>query len=296
MYEIKVLDSFIAYTETTAADGDGPPPVVFLHGNPTSSHLWRNVIPHVAGGARIRTLAPDLIGMGASGKPDIGYRFADHARYLDAWFEEMGLDDGYVIVGHDWGGALGMDHAARHPGRVKGIALLETLLRPQRWEDWPPQGRELFQAFRKPGVGEEMILEQNIFIEQLLPSPFSTQQGMAEADLAAFRAPYPDPASRKPLLAWPREFPFDGEPADVVERFEAYGRWLADSTEVPKLLMAVDDGVGIGSPAEIEWAAGHAANLTVEGIGPAGHHAPEDQPDAIGGAVARWLEREWGQD
>ncbi|WP_420000337.1 haloalkane dehalogenase [Streptomyces boninensis] len=288
--ETKVLDSYIAYTEPTppAPPAEPGPPVVFLHGNPTSSYLWRNVIPHVS--PHSRTLAPDLIGMGASGKPDIPYRFADHARYLDAWFEEMGLDE-FVVVGHDWGGALGMDHAARHPGRIKGIALLETFLRPQRWADMPREGRELFQAFRTPGVGESMILEQNFFIENLLPGPFSTQRGLSDADLDVFRAPYPDPASRKPLLQWPREFPFDGEPADVVRRIEAYGQWLAGSPEVPKLLMAVADGVALGSAENIEWAARHAANLTVEDIGPAGHHAPEDQPDAIGQAVARWLER-----
>ena len=157
MATVEVLDSFMSYSEA----GAGDVPVVFLHGNPTSSYLWRNVIPHVADQARC--LAPDLIGMGESGKPDIAYRLADHVRYLDAWFDAMGLGE-VVIVGHDWGGTLGMDWAARHPGRVRGIAVIETFLRPMRWAEMPPQAAELFRGYRSPR-GEEMVLEKNMFIE-----------------------------------------------------------------------------------------------------------------------------------
>ncbi|MER5178068.1 haloalkane dehalogenase [Streptomyces sp. NPDC002896] len=278
---VEVNDSFMAYVEA----GAGDVPVVFLHGNPTSSYLWRNVIPHVADQARC--LAPDLIGMGESGKPDIGYRFADHVRYLDAWFDALGLEE-VVIVGHDWGGALGMDWAARHPGRVRGVAVIETFLRPLRWEEFPPQGAELFRSFRSP-EGEVKILENNMFIEFNLP--FGVTSGLAAEDHDVYRAPYPDPASRKPLLAWPREIPIDGEPADVHERMLAYGRWMADTPEVPKLVMTVESGVGMGSPETAAWVKETFASVEVESVGPGGHHAPEDQPDAIGSAVARWLRR-----
>jgi len=283
MKTVKVGDSWMAYTDS----GAGTPPVVFLHGNPTSSYLWRNVIPHVAGEARC--LAPDLIGMGASGKPDIGYRFADHASYLDAWFEVLGLGD-VVIVGHDWGGALGMDWAARHPGRVRGVAVIETFLRPLRWAEYPPQAAELFRGFRS-AAGEKMVLEDNMFIEFNLPRGVVT--GLSPADHDAYRAPYPDPASRRPLLAWPREIPIDGEPADVRDRVLAYGRWMSETPEVPKLLMTVQPGVGMGSPETAAWAAEAFASVEVENVGPGGHHAPEDQPDAIGAAVARWLGRHY---
>lgn len=289
MATVKVLDSWMAYTDT--AEGTGTPtegtgtPVVFLHGNPTSSYLWRNVIPHVAGKARC--LAPDLIGMGTSGKPDIGYRFADHARYLDAWFEALGLGT-VVIVGHDWGGSLGMDWAARHPGRARGIAVIETFLRPMSWSDYPPQGEKIFRRYRSP-EGEKAILQDNMFIEFNLPRGVVT--GLAPADHDVYRATYPDPAARKPILAWPREIPIDGEPADVTERVTAYGRWMSRSPEVPKLIMTAEAGPGVAPSSAVEWAAATFASTEVESVGQAGHHAPEDQPDAIGEAVASWLDR-----
>ncbi|MCU1646548.1 MAG: dhaA [Nocardia sp.] len=280
MTRIDVLDSFLNYSDT----GTGDIPVVFLHGNPTSSYIWRNVIPYVSGETRV--LAPDLIGMGASGKPDSDYRFVDHARYLDAWFEALGLEQ-VIIVGHDWGGALGMDWAASHPGRVRGIAVVETFLRPMRWSEMPPQGAELFRRFRSP-EGEEMVLERNMFIEFNLPA--STHNLTPEA-LDTYRAPYPTPQSRKPMLVWPREFPLDGEPADVVAIIENYDRWMASTPEVPKLVMAVENGVGLGSPETMDWAAATFAAAEITNIGPAGHHCPEDQPDAIGAAVAEWIQR-----
>jgi haloalkane dehalogenase len=280
MQAVEVLGSRMAYTES----GNGDLPVVFLHGNPTSSYLWRNVIPHVADQAR--SLAPDLIGMGASAKPDIAYRFADHARYLDAWFEALDLGQ-VVLVGHDWGGALGLDWAARHPGRVRGVALLETFLRPMTWAEYPSPADELFQALRTPGTGEQMVLEENWFIETALRA---TNPGISDDDLAAYRAPYPDPASRRPLLQWPREIPLDGEPADVRDRFIAYDQWLAGTPEVPKLLLTTEPG-SLVSPAIVQWSRDNVAGLEVESVGPAGHHAPEDQPDAIGRAIARWLNR-----
>lgn len=287
MRTVKILDSHMAYNDTghtgTERNSEGVP-VVFLHGNPTSSFLWRNVIPHVAGQARC--LAPDLIGMGASGKPAIGYRFGDHARYLDAWFDALDLGP-VVLVGHDWGGSLGLDWAARHPGQVRGVVLLETFLRPMTWAEYPSAAKEFFRALRTPGTGEQMALEQNWFIETALRA---TSPGISDADLAVYRAPYPDPASRRPLLAWPREIPLDGTPAEVRDRFVAYDRWLADTPDVPKLLLTAEPG-NLVPPAVARWAGDHVAGLETESIGRAGHHAPEDQPDAIGWAIARWLGR-----
>ncbi|GAA5070474.1 haloalkane dehalogenase [Nocardia iowensis] len=280
MATVDVLDSFITYRDA----GTGSVPVVFLHGNPTSSYLWRNVIPHVTD--RTRALAPDLIGMGESGKPDIAYRFTDHARYLDAWFEALGLDQ-VVLVGHDWGGALGMDLAARHPGRVRGIALIETFLRPLRWDELPPLGAELFRKFRST-EGERMVLTENMFIEFNLPKGVAD---LSPEDHDVYRAPYPTPESRRPMLMWPREFPLDGAPADVVAIVRNYGLWAARTPEVPKLVMALENGVGLGSAEAVDWAATTFASVEVAPIGQAGHHAPEDRPDEIGAAVAEWLSR-----
>jgi haloalkane dehalogenase len=279
MLTIGILDSFMSYCDT----GRGDVAVVFLHGNPLSSYCWRNVIPHVAD--RARCLAPDLIGMGESGKPDVAYRFADHARYLDAWFDAVAPPE-VVIVGHDWGGALGMDWAARHASRVRGIAVIETFLRPMLWDEMAPAAAERFRGFRSP-KGEEMILQKNMMIESNLA--LTIAGGLAESDLDVYRAPFLEPASRTPMLAWTREFPLDGEPADVAEVVLDYGRWMAETPEVPKLLMAMDNGVGLGSPEMIGWAAETFASAQVVSVGPGGHQATEDQPDRIGTAVADWL-------
>ena len=225
-----VLDSTMYYED----QGDGGP-VVLLHGNPTSSYLWRNVIPELTGQARC--LAPDLIGMGRSGKPDIAYRFADHARYLDAWFDALEID-GVTLVGHDWGGALGFDWASRHPARVRGLAFMETIVHPLTWDDWPPWARDMFQALRRAGEGEELILDRNLFVESVLPH--SVKRTLSGEELDVYRAPFTERAYRRPTLAWPREIPIDGTPADVVKRVEAYDTWLACSTEVPKLLLTFD--------------------------------------------------------
>nr|WP_265934410.1 haloalkane dehalogenase [Actinacidiphila bryophytorum] len=282
MPAVDVLDSSMAYREA----GTGAP-FVFLHGNPTSSHLWRNVLPGVA--ERARCLAPDLIGMGDSGKPDSGYRFTDHARYLDAWFDALDLHD-VVLVGHDWGGALAFDWAARHPGRTRGVAFLETIMRPMSWSEFPASAQQIFRAFRTPGAGEQLVLEENVFIEQALPA--GVAGGLSDADLAAYRRPYPTPESRRPLLEWPRAMPLDGEPADVVARIEEYGRWLAATPEVPKLLLAFDPGPGIMIAGPVlEWCRTAVAALEVAECGPAGHHAPEDQPDRIAAALASWADR-----
>jgi haloalkane dehalogenase len=278
---LDVLDSFLSYREA----GSGSP-IVFLHGNPTSSHVWRNVIPLVT--PRGRCLAPDLIGMGRSGKPESPYRLQDHARYLDAWFSALDLRD-VVLVGYDWGGVLALDWARRHQGRVRGVVVFETFLQPMHWSDFPPQGAEMFRALRAPGTGEHLVLEQNAFLEKSLGN--GVKRGLAEADRAEYYAPFPDPASRRPMLQWPREIPIDGEPADVAAVVEENGRWLSRSPEIPKLLLTFD-GKGLSNaPAIVAWAQGTAQNLEVVPLGAAGHHAPEDAPEAIGGAIVAWLDR-----
>jgi haloalkane dehalogenase len=211
---VAALDTELAYVDT----GSGAP-IVFLHGNPTSSYLWRNVIPHIEG--RGRCLAPDLVGMGDSGRsPGGSYRFVDHARYLDAWFEALGLTNVTLVV-HDWGSALGFHWARRHPERVRGLAYMEAIVRPVTWQEWPEAARKVFQGMRGPG-GEEMVLQKNVFVERILPA--SVVRGLTEEEMARYRAPYREPGeSRRPTLTWPREIPVDGEPADVVRIVEAYG-------------------------------------------------------------------------
>ncbi|MCX4750201.1 haloalkane dehalogenase [Kitasatospora sp. NBC_01287] len=277
-----ILDSTMHHRET----GTGTP-IVFLHGNPTSSYLWRDVLPAVGTG---RLLAPDLIGMGESGKPAIDYTFADHARYLDAWFDALDLRE-VVLVGHDWGGALAFDWAARHPDQVRGIAFTETIVKPMSWAEFPEGGRELFRAIKADGVGEAMILDDNAFIEQGLPG--STAGTLTEEHLDAYRAPYPTRESRRPLLQWPRSMPLGGEPAEVVARIEAYDRWLAASPEVPKLLLTFGPGPGaMMHEGIVDWCAANIAALEIErSPAVAGHHTPEDQPLLIAAAVAAWADR-----
>jgi haloalkane dehalogenase len=281
MPAVDVLDSTLTYRDV----GTGSP-IVFLHGNPTSSYLWRGVLAASDGPGR--RLAPDLIGMGDSGRPPVEYRFADHAHYLDAWFDALDLD-GVILVGHDWGGALAFDWAARHPGRVRGIAFMETIVRPMSLTELPEAAQERFKAFRTPEVGESLVLDQNIFIEQF---PRIVLAELTDADMDAYRKPFPTPESRLPLLAWPRELPFDGEPANVVERIEAYDAWLAQSPEVPKLLLTFEPGPAqLMGPELVDWCAANIAGLEIERLGPAGHHAPEDQPEAIAAAIIAWADR-----
>ncbi|MEV6156435.1 haloalkane dehalogenase [Nonomuraea sp. NPDC052129] len=279
---LDILDSTLHYRES----GTGAP-IVFLHGNPTSSHLWREVMPAVGPG---RLLAPDLIGMGESGKPDIDYTFADHARYLDAWFDALDLQE-VVLVGHDWGGALAFDWATRHPGRVRGIAFTETIVKPMTWEEFPEGGRELFRAIKTEGVGEAMILDDNAFLEQGLPGTVATP--ISQGDLDVYGKPYPTRESRRPLLQWPRAMPLGGEPADVVARVEAYDRWLAASADVPKLLLTFAPGPGAMMHEDmIAWCAANMAALEIEHSEEvAGHHTPEDHPVLIATAISAWADR-----
>ena len=272
-----VLDSGMAYVET----GMGTTSIVLLHGNPTSSYLWRNVIPHLEQSARC--LAPDLVGMGSSGKTTSGsYRFADHSKHLDAWFDAMGLTANVTIVVHDWGSALGFYWAHRHPERIKGIAYMEAIVRPLTWETWPDQARGIFQGMRSP-AGEEMVLEKNVFVERILPG--SILRSLTEEELTVYRRPYLEAGeSRRPTLTWPREIPVDGEPADVVEIVGGYAEWLS-SSQVPKLFINAEPGaILIGPQRDFCRTWPNQQEVTVKGA----HFIQEDSPAEIGAAIAQW--------
>jgi haloalkane dehalogenase len=273
---VRVRDSEMSYV--SVGDGD---PIVFLHGNPTSSYLWRNVIPHVSDLGWC--LAPDLIGMGRSAaSPGGAYRFLDHANYLDAWFEALDLRRNVTLVLHDWGSALGFHWAARHPDNVRAIAYMESMTRPRDWDDLPADRAPIFRDLRSP-KGERMILEDNAFIEMLLPKLILRTLTATEMD--TYRLPFSEPASRRPMLVWPRELPIGGEPADVVKIFEDYGDWLS-RTPLPKLFINAEPGSQlIGRSREFCRAWPNQQEVTVRGI----HFIQEDSPDEIGSALARFV-------
>ena len=276
---IGVLDTEMAYVDT----GQGRP-VVFLHGNPTSSFLWRHIIPEVEDVARC--LAPDLVGMGQSGKaPSGSYRFVDHARYLDAWFDAMGLTRDVTLVVHDWGSALGFHWARRHPERVSGLVYMEAIVRPLTWAEWPENARKIFQGMRSP-AGEDLVLQKNVFVERVLPA--SVMRPLTDAEMAVYRAPYREPGeSRRPVLTWPREIPVDGEPADVVAIVDAYGQWLAQSP-VPKLFVNAEPGsILVGAQRDFCRTWPNQDEVTVKGL----HFVQEDSPGEIGQAIRAFLGR-----
>ncbi len=276
---VGVLDTQMEFVD----EGEGDP-IVFLHGNPTSSYLWRNIIPHVV--ALGRAVAPDLVGMGRSSKaPGGSYRFVDHARYLEAWFAAVGLGERAILVGHDWGGALLFDWARRHANRVQGLVYMETIVRPLEWAEWPEKARAIFQAMRSP-AGEDLVLQKNVFVERILPA--SVLRPLTEAEMAAYRAPYLEPGeSRRPTLAWPRQIPLAGEPKDVVEIVEAYGAWLAKSP-LPKLFVNAEPGsILVGAQRQFCRSWPNQEEVTVEGR----HFIQEDSPLGIGSAIAALVRR-----
>jgi haloalkane dehalogenase len=274
---VAVLDTEIAYVDT--GEGD---PVVFLHGNPTSSYLWRNVISEVEGGARC--LAPDLVGMGDSGKaPDGSYRFVDHVRYIDGWFDALGLTSNMTLVCHDWGSALAFHWAHRHSERVKGIAYMEAIVGPLTWDNWPDDATRIVQGMRSD-AGEGMVLEKNMFVERVLPA--SVIRELTGEEMEVYRKPYLEPGeSRRPTLTWPREIPIDGEPADVHEIATAYSRWLA-SSDVPKLFINAEPGAILtGDQREFCRTWPNQQEVTVKGS----HFIQEDSPAEVGDAISEWL-------
>ena len=276
-HRIDVLGSGMAYVDVGRGD-----PVVFLHGNPTSSYLWRNVIPHVADLGRC--IAPDLIGMGDSDKvAGLDYRFVDHRRYLDAFLDAVGVDDAVTLVVHDWGSALGFDWANRHRDSVAGIAYMEAIVRPVTWDDWPETSRPIFQAMRS-SAGDEIVLEKNVFVERILPASIMRQ--LSDDEMDEYRRPFRNPGEdRRPTLTWPREIPIDGDPDDVAAIVDGYGRWLS-SADVPKLFIDADPGaILVGAQREFCRAWPNQIEAKVVGT----HFIQEDSPDQIGEALRRWI-------
>lgn len=283
--EIPVLDSTMAYVEA----GTGSPAVLFLHGNPTSSYIWRGVIPHVAPVARC--VAPDLVGFGRSGKPDIDYRVADHYRYLEAFIDALGLEP-LIVVAQDWGTALAFHHAALRPHAMLGLAFMEFIRPVPTWDEFhqKPQVRELFKAFRTPGQGETLILEDNVFVERVLPN--AVLRPLSDEEMAAYRAPFPTPRSRRPILRLPRELPIAGEPADVYAMSEQDHRALQTST-YPKLLFCGDPGALI-SPAVAAAYAAALVDCRLVDLGAGAHYLQEDHADAIGRTIRDWIVERFG--
>ena len=258
--------------------------VLFLHGNPTSSYLWRNIIPHLS--ATHRCIAPDLIGQGDSDKlddtgPD-SYRFVHHRDYLDGLLDQLDIGDEVVLVIHDWGSALGFDWANRHRDRVAGIAFMEAIVKPMTWDEWPDAATSIFQGFRSE-AGEEMVIEKNLFVEAVLPG--SILRDLTDEEMDEYRRPFVEPQHRRPTLTWPRQIPLGGEPTDVVEIVGAYADWLSES-DVPKLFINAEPGAILTGPQRDfcrSWP--NLTEVTVAG----NHFVQEDSPHEIGQAIADWL-------
>ena len=277
---VEVRGSRMAYVE--AGDPDGPP-IILVHGNPTSAYLWRNVIPHLEGSGRV--IALDLIGMGRSDKPDIDYRLADHADHFAGFMDALDLED-VVLVLHDWGGGVGTDWAARHPDRVRGIAMFEMAIKPMSLADADFATRYLFGRFRDPEKGYQVISEDNYFVEKLLP--MMSGRRLTDEEMAVYRAPYPTPASRKPVRQWPLEIPLDGEPADTTERMGANYDWLRGS-DVPLLFLHADPGM-IWTKATRPELEADLPRMRSVSIGSGLHFLQEVQPTLIGTTIAEWIE------
>ena len=280
-HKIEVMGYNMAYAD----EGEGPP-IVLLHGNPTASYLWRNVIPHLT---RLgRCIAPDLMGMGDSDKLENSgpesYRFVEHRQFLNGFLSELGIQKDVVFVIHDWGSALGFDWAYRNPEGVRGIAYMEAIVQPVNWEDWPEGAQNIFKKLRS-SEGEELVLKNNVFVERILPS--AILRNLTEAEMAEYRRPFFNPGEdRRPTLTWPREIPIYGEPRDVAEIVKAYGKWLEDAP-VPKLFINADPGsILIGAQRQYcrSWA--NQKEVTVKGA----HFIQEDAPDDIGKTVANFIE------
>ena len=263
-------------------------PVVFLHGNPTSSYLWRNIMPYVSD--THRAIAPDMIGMGDSAKPDIAYTYQDHADHLFGLLDALDLRDAVLVV-HDWGSALGFHYARTRPDRVSAIAFMEALVPPvlpfPSYEAMGPF-EDMFRSFRTIGVGETMVLEQNFFIDELL-GKVMVATPLADEVMAEYNRYYPTPESRLPVLQWPREIPIGGEPAISTEAVEENNAWLLQS-EIPKLLLYAEPGAII-PPQAAEWLGDNVPNLETHFVGAGVHFIQEDQPDEIGSKLAEWLAR-----
>jgi haloalkane dehalogenase len=276
---VEVLGSRMHYVE----EGQGDP-ILLIHGNPTSSYLWRNVIPHVEPAGRV--IALDLIGMGKSDKPEISYQLQDHIRYVEGFIEALALEN-IVLVLHDWGGGIGFDYAMRHPQNVRGIVFMEAVVRPARWENTSFAGRTLFKALRDEERGHELIVEENYFVEKLIP--MMSGRDLSEVEMTAYRAPFLEPEHRKPVRVWPQEIPFDGIPARnqalIAGNYEA----LREST-IPLLLLVAEPGVIMNERA-VATIRSELPRLETEPIGPGLHYVQESQPTNIGRSTAHWIDK-----
>lgn len=272
---IDVHGSKIHYVDEGSGD-----PILFLHGQPTSSYLWRNIIPHVTSVGR--AVAMDLIGFGKSDKPDIEYRFFDHVKYVEGFIEEMGLKNVTLVI-HDWGSALGFHYAMRHEDNIKGIAFMEAVIMPWSYAEMPPQNVEFFQNIRGAN-SRELLVEQNMFVEQVLPSAIARE--LTEEEMNHYRQPFLDPSSREPVWRWPQEVPIDGEPADVNQAVISFSQKLQQS-ELPKLLFYATPGMITPEPV-VEWCKQNLKNLTTVDIGEGIHYVQEDNPHQIGSELATW--------
>jgi len=276
---IDVLGKRMAYVEM--GDGD---PIVFQHGNPTSSYLWRNIMPHLAGQGRC--IAVDLIGMGDSDKldnpgPD-SYRYVEHREYLFAAWQALGVRDRVTLVIHDWGSALGFDWAQQHPDAVLGIAYMEAIVRPVTWDEWPEAARPVFQGFRSE-AGEAMVLDKNMFVERVLPG--SVLRDLTEDEMTVYRRPFLNPGEdRRPTLTWPRQIPIEGEPKDVHDIVAGFSDWICGS-DIPKLFINAEPGaILVGPQREFCRAWKNQQEVTVKG----NHFLQEDSPGEIANAIAEW--------
>jgi haloalkane dehalogenase len=261
-------------------EGEGDP-ILFLHGNPTSSYLWRNIIPHMT--SLGRCIAPDLIGMGKSDKPDIAYRFFDHSKYVNSFIETLGLKNITLVI-HDWGSGLGFHYAAHHAENVKGIAFMEAIIKPSNWDDFPPDFKKGFKMFRAPVIGWLMLSVANMFVKKLLPA--AIHRSLTPQEMAIYAAPFPNVASRLPVRQWPCEIPIDGSPKDVHDEVAEYSQWL-QTTQIPKLLFYAHPG-GIIGDKERAWCVETMPNLKTVDIGKGIHYLQEDNPHLIGEELVGW--------
>ncbi len=274
---VDVLGSRMHYVES--GDGD---PILFLHGNPTSSYLWRNVIPHTS--SHGRAIAVDLIGMGRSDKPDLDYRFFDHLKYLEGFVAELGLEN-VTLVLHDWGGGVGLSYARRHPDNVRSIAFMEAVVKPISWDEIGLMNKIVFKRMRDPKKGDRMNLDKNFFVKRLMPMMVSRK--LTDREKATYLEPYPTPQSRKPVAMWPREIPISGEPADMHAEISQNYEWFK-TAPIPKLFLYAKPGIifDAKNTAEIKES---VQGLDAVFIGKGKHYVQEDAPDKIGEAISSWM-------
>ena len=276
---IDVLGKQIAYVEM--GEGD---PIIFQHGNPTSSYLWRNIMPQLQSLGRCNAM--DLIGMGDSekleDKGNMTYSYDTHKKYFDGFLDAIGVESNATLVIHDWGSALGFDWANDYPQRVKAICYMEGIVQSMEWEDWNEDAKGIFQGFRSP-AGEEMILEKNLFIEAVLPG--SILRKLSDAEMNEYRRPFNDKKSRRPTLDWPRQIPLENDPPEICKIVDSYSQWMAENN-IPKLFINAEPGaILIGKQREFCRTWKNQKEVTVKGS----HFIQEDSPNEIGNAIFDWL-------